>query len=88
MTILFYYFLMATIVGFTITGYDKYLVKKHQRRISEKTLLSLVVLGGTIGVGLAMFFFRHKIAKTSFLLKYFGVVLLQIIVIYLIFARY
>lgn len=78
MTILFYYFLVLTIMGFAITGYDKYLSKIRRRRIPEKTLLSLTALGGTIGTGIAMIFFRHETAKTSFLWKYFGIMVVQL----------
>jgi uncharacterized membrane protein YsdA (DUF1294 family) len=80
MTILFYYFLIVNTLAFAITGYDKYLAKAHKRRIPEKTLLSIVAFGGTIGVGIAMLFFRHKTSKSSFLWKYFGILLLQIFI--------
>jgi uncharacterized membrane protein YsdA (DUF1294 family) len=74
-------------MGFAITGYDKYLSKIRRRRIPEKTLLSLTALGGTIGTGIAMLFFRHKTAKTSFLWKFFGILLLQIVIIYLLYSK-
>lgn len=87
MTILFYYFLVVNFFGFAITGYDKYLAKAQKRRIPEKTLLSLVAFGGTIGSGIAMLFFRHKTAKPFFLQKYFGIVLLQIFISWLYFKQ-
>lgn len=80
MTILFYCFLIINGIAFVLTGYDKYLAKAKKRRIPEKTLLSFVAIGGTIGAGIAMFFFRHKTSKSSFLWKCFGVVLLQIFI--------
>lgn len=86
MTILFYYFLVLTIISFAITGYDKNLSKIRRRRISEKTLLSLTALGGTIGTGIAMLFFRHKTVKPSFLWKYFVIMMLQIVLINLLYS--
>ena len=87
MTILFYYFLVVNSVAFIVTGYDKYLAKNHKRRIAEKTLLSLAFFGGTIGTGIAMFFFRHKTAKPSFLWKYFTVVVFQILFVLILLNK-
>ena len=61
--ILFYTFLALNLFAFLIMGYDKYLAKKHKKRIPEKTLLGLVLIGGTIGSGLGILIFRHKTAK-------------------------
>ena len=87
MKILLYYFLILNTLAFAITGYDKYLAIKHKRRISEKTLLSFVAVGGTIGAGIAMLIFRHKTAKASFLWKFFGIIVFQIVITYLLFSR-
>ena len=87
MIILFYCFLIINGFTLVITGYDKYLAKAQKRRISEKTLLSFVAFGGVFGAGIAMLFFRHKTSKSSFLWKYFGIVLLQIALLYLLFYK-
>jgi uncharacterized membrane protein YsdA (DUF1294 family) len=60
-------------------GYDKKLAQNNKRRISEKTLLTFVVIGGSIGSGLGMLFFRHKTAKRSYLLKFWLILILQIL---------
>jgi uncharacterized membrane protein YsdA (DUF1294 family) len=78
-------FLILNIIAFILIGYDKYLAKNNQHRISEKTLLSFVFFGGTIGSGLAMLIFRHKTSKGSYLLKFWSIVLIQIAFIYLAF---
>jgi uncharacterized membrane protein YsdA (DUF1294 family) len=44
--------------------------------------LSLTFLGGTIGALLGMLLFRHKISKTSFLLKFGLIVLIQAVFMY------
>lgn len=85
--LLFYTFLALNLFAFSIIGYDKNLAKKKQRRISEKTLLTFVFFGGTIGSGLAMLIFRHKTAKRSYLLKFWLIVILQILVIWFYFNR-
>ena len=80
MIVLLYLFLVLNIVGFILIGYDKFLAKNHKSRISEKTLLTVVLIGGTIGSGLAMLIFRHKTAKKSYLSKFWSVTVLQILI--------
>ena len=69
-----------------VIAYDKYLAKNHKRRISEKTLLTFVGIGGTIGSGLAMLVFRHKTAKRSYLFKFWSIVLIQILLFYFLYC--
>lgn len=83
--ILLYSFLAINLIAFVLIGYDKQLAIKNKNRISEKTLLTWVAIGGTIGSLLAMSIFRHKTAKTSYLLKFFGIVSLQILTIITLF---
>jgi uncharacterized membrane protein YsdA (DUF1294 family) len=78
MDILFCYFLILNGIAFTLMGYDKHLAKTQKQRISERTLLGCVFLGGTIGSGLAMLTFSHKTAKRSYLLKFWLIVILQL----------
>ena len=80
MIVLLYLFLVLNIVGFILIGYDKFLAKNHKSRIPEKTLLTVVLIGGTIGSGLAMLIFRHKTAKKSYLSKFWSVTVLQILI--------
>ncbi|WP_259132297.1 DUF1294 domain-containing protein [Chryseobacterium ginsenosidimutans] len=82
-----YLLLIINIISFIIFGIDKQKAVKHKRRISELNLLILTFLGGTIGAILAMLFFRHKISKTSFLLKFGLIVLIQTALIYF-FQKY
>jgi uncharacterized membrane protein YsdA (DUF1294 family) len=83
MDFLFYYFLILNAIAFTAIVYDKHLAKTKKKRISERTLLRFVVLGGTIGSGLAMLIFRHKTSKSSYLWKFWGIVFSQGIIVYL-----
>ncbi|MBF4472788.1 DUF1294 domain-containing protein [Flavobacterium sp. HJJ] len=87
MQFLFYTFLILNIIVFLLMGYDKNRAQNHQRRISEKTLLTFVLLGGTIGSGLGMLFFRHKTSKISYLWKYFGIVFIQILIAWFYLTR-
>ena len=72
-------------LAFIFIGIDKWLAIKQKRRISEQTLLTFVLLGGTIGSGLAMLAFRHKTAKMSYLWRFWIIVMLQILIVYALF---
>lgn len=80
-----YYIISVSIFAFLLIAYDKYLAKNKKRRIPEKTLLSFVIFGGTIGAGIAMLLFRHKTAKRTYLLKFWAIVTIQIVLLYTYF---
>jgi len=79
-----YILLIVNFFSFIIFGIDKRWSIKHQRRVSEKTLLLVSFLGGSAGAIAGMLIFRHKISKTSFLLKFGLIVLIQIVLIYFV----
>lgn len=85
--ILLYTFLALNIIAFVLMGYDKKLAQNNKRRISEKTLLIFVGIGGTIGSGLGMLFFRHKTAKRSYLIKFLGIVIVQFLMCWFYFKK-
>lgn len=84
MSVILIYFFIINVIGFILIGYDKKMAVANKHRVSEKSLLLIVVFGGIIGSGLAMLFFRHKTSKISYLLKVFGITVVQIIVSVLI----
>ena len=64
---IFYYLLLINAVAFLAMGLDKGLAKKEgARRIPEKTLLGLAVIGGSIGAIFGMKLFRHKTLHNQF----------------------
>ena len=82
MAFLFWYFLLINLVSFTMIGVDKRLAIQQKWRISERNLLLTSLIGGTIGSGLAMLIFRHKTSKESFLLRFYGIILIQILILF------
>ncbi len=85
--ILLYSFLALNLIAFLVMGYDKNLAENHKSRISEKTLLTLVLIGGTIGSGLGMLIFRHKTAKKSYLAKFWFIAVVQILELFFYFKK-
>lgn len=85
MNILLLYFLIVNSFTFLIAGYDKYLAIKNKRRIPEKTLFAMGFFGGSLGLLLAMLFFRHKTGKSSFIAKFAGILFVQILFIITIY---
>ena len=60
---------------------DKQKAKKSKRRISEKTLFTLVFLEGGIGGIAGMYIFRHKTKKTRFIIGFPAIVIFQTLVV-------
>ncbi|CAM4165225.1 DUF1294 domain-containing protein [Flavobacterium antarcticum] len=78
----FFILLAINVFAFLLMGYDKKLAQTNQRRISEKALLTSAILGGSVGSGIGMLYFRHKTSKNSYLVKFWSIVIIQIIVLY------
>lgn len=56
-------FVLFNLITFLLFGYDKYLARTKRRRISEKTLLTLALIGGSVGAVFAQKIFSHKSRK-------------------------
>lgn len=68
-------------------AYDKEQAKKQGRRVSEKNLLTLCFIGGTLGGWIGMNKLRHKSSKSSFKLKLAGITIFQLLVLLTLFRR-
>jgi uncharacterized membrane protein YsdA (DUF1294 family) len=69
------------LITFVIYAYDKSIAKTQLTRVPESLLLLLALVGGTIGALAAMQLLRHKTAKAGFRLKFWLVVIVQIVLI-------
>ena len=74
--------IVINIVSFLLYAIDKLLAKKQMRRVSEKTLLLLAVVGGSVGAWLAMQLFRHKTLHLKFRYGVPVIILLQLAAFY------
>jgi len=64
----------------------KYSQKKHSR-ISEKTLFTIAFIGGSLGIYIGMFAFRHKTKHLKFLVFIPTLILLNAFIIYYLLYR-
>jgi len=79
------YFVLVNLASFVLYTFDKYKSRVGSRRTSEKKLFLFSLLGGFVGSTLSMIFFRHKIKKTSFLLKHIAIVFVWLVLLYVYF---
>lgn len=85
--IIFIYLIAVNFIAYSLFHLDKESSKNKTYRISEKNLLLISAFGGTLGAWIGMNHFRHKTQKTSFRWKFFVVVILQMIFLYILFRK-
>lgn len=68
MNVLIFLLLTLNAVTLIIFGIDKYLARTNRHRISEKSLLTLALIGGSVGAITAQRLFRHKTRKFKYVL--------------------
>lgn len=78
------WFVVINIITFFVYGFDKMMAVSKQRRVSEKTMWILALIGGSLGAICAMEYFRHKTKKISFFGTLVLILLLQLAGLYLI----
>lgn len=64
------YLIIINIIGFIICFLDKRYAICGKRRVPEKVLLSISLIGGCFGFIIGMHIFRHKTRKVKFKLVY------------------
>ena len=83
MKFIFIYVVLTNLLLFILMGLDKRKAKLNHWRISEKTLFSLALIGGSIGGILGIYTFRHKTKHLKFTLGFPIIFLFQLISIFL-----
>ena len=87
-------YLIIYLIGINLFTYiafyvDKKKAQKGKRRISEKELLQLSLIGGIIGALFAMKNFRHKTQTKSFYNKIYSILLLYIcLILYIVYKLF
>ncbi len=70
--------LVCSLISFLLNGYDKFQARREKRRIPEKWLHTLELLGGWPGAHFAQQFFRHKTEKKGYRTVYWTIIFLHI----------
>ena len=64
--LLFFYLTIINLIAYAMMWHDKRCAQKGQWRIKERTLLTISLIGGSIGSLIGMYKFRHKTKHFSF----------------------
>lgn len=79
------YFLIINLVGIWMMGQDKFSARTNtleSNRTPEGQLFFLAIVGGSLGVYLGMFLFRHKTKKAYFTIGLPILVIQQCLLLY------
>lgn len=87
MKIFLYYLLIINAIGFVIMLIDKKKAKKGAWRIPEATLMTIAIVGGSLGSLLGMYHFHHKTRHIKFTLGIPVILLFQLVIIYFLFQE-
>ncbi len=78
-TVFAVYLIVINIVTFIVYGVDKSKARKNEWRISEKVLILLAVVGGSVGALLGMYAFHHKTQHFKFSIGVPLILVLQVV---------
>ena len=73
------YLALANMAAFAAMGWDKSCARHGERRIPERTLLTLALAGGGLGAALAQQVFRHKTRKQPFASALLAILIAQLV---------
>jgi len=81
-------FILINLVAYYLYGLDKYRATHSRRhRISERVLLGIAVAGGVAGSVLGQLTFRHKVRKQPFRRVFWGIAIVQAMILTYIYLR-
>lgn len=79
--LLYIYILLINILGFLLMYIDKQRAIKNKWRISEANLLSIAIIGASIGMYIGMNKFRHKTKHNKFKIGIPTIIFIQVLFI-------
>ena len=79
--------ILINLLSFAVFGLDKLQAVRHRRRVPERTLLLLALIGGAAGELAAMYLFHHKTLHKKFSWGLPLILILQVaLIIYLVLS--
>ena len=85
-TLLIIYIIAINLIGFFIMGIDKRKARRGKWRISERTLFTIALLFGSIGILIGMYVFRHKTKHLIFTIGIPTLLVIQFLLIGLLYS--
>ena len=73
------YLAIINVIAIVVYGCDKLCAIQHRWRVPEKTLLSIAVVGGSLGALFAMSLFHHKTLHLKFKYGVPVIMMLQVV---------
>ena len=80
--VFFIWFILISAVSIIMTVYDKWAAKRKKRRVPERTLLSLGIVGGAAAMYLTMKCIHHKTKKKKFMVGLPLEILLHVLIVF------
>lgn len=80
------YLVIINILGYIVMGRDKKKARHKQYRISEKTLFTIALIGGSLGSIIGMYHFRHKTKHWYFVIGMPFICIAQASILFYIFS--
>lgn len=74
------YLLLINALGWLIMLADKRKARKNQWRIPERTLITVAVMGGSLGILSGMYTWRHKTKHAKFTVGIPAILTVQILI--------
>ena len=90
MKYIFFYFLIINAIAVMAMALDKSAARNGDARVRESSLITVAALGGSVGMLLAMYSFRHKTRKNKFKYGVPTIMFIQIVagvLFYFVFLR-
>ena len=86
MTFEFLFLILINAVAFLLMLADKQKARKNKWRIAESTLFSIAAVGGSLGILLGMYTFRHKTRHIAFTAGIPAILAVQIVIGVILYA--
>ncbi len=79
------YFALISLMTAVVTAADKLSAKRNKRRVPEKVLFLLAILGGSFSEYLTMRIIRHKTLHKRFMIGLPVIMFLQLALVFMLF---
>ena len=78
------YLICISLCAVVVTIVDKLSAIAQKRRVPERTLMTLSLIGGSVAMIITMLIIRHKTRKLKFMIGIPAIILLQLVLILLV----